>query len=47
LAADPLAVSIGIVFPAENAGMRKVGRKKIVEPVDPIRGRPRFISMSV
>ena len=45
LAADPLAVSVRIVTPAQDAGVRKVGRKKIAEPVDAVRGRPRFVSM--
>jgi hypothetical protein len=47
LAADPLAVSIRIVSPAENTGVRKVGRKEIAEPVDAVRGRPRFVSVAV
>ena len=40
-------MNIRIVSPAENAGVRKVGRKKITEPVDAVRGRPRFISITV
>jgi len=47
LAADPLAVSVRIVSPAENAGVRKVGRKKITEPVDAVPGRPSFVLMPV
>lgn len=47
LAADPLAVSVRIVTPAQDACVRKVGRKEIAEPVDAVRGRPRFVSMAV
>jgi hypothetical protein len=47
LAADPLAVSIRIVTPAKDAGVRKVGRKEIAEPVNVVRGRPRCVSMPV
>jgi hypothetical protein len=47
LVADPLAVSIRIVFPAENAGLRKVGKKKIMELVNVVRGRPRLVSMLI
>ena len=47
LAADPLAVSVRIVTPAQDAGVRKVGRKEIAEPVDAVRGRPSFVSMAV
>jgi hypothetical protein len=47
LAADLIAVSIRIVSPAQDTGLRKVGRKVIAEPVDAVRGRPRFVSMPV
>jgi hypothetical protein len=47
LAVDTIAVSIRIVPPAQNAGVRKVGGKKAAEPVDAIRGRLSFVSMPV
>jgi hypothetical protein len=47
LAIDTIAVSIRIVFPAQDAGVRKIGGKKIAEPVDAVWGRPSLISMSV
>jgi hypothetical protein len=47
LAADTIAVSIRIVAPAQDAGVRKIGGKKIAEPVDAVRGRPSLVSMPV
>jgi hypothetical protein len=47
LAADTIAVSIRIVPPAQDAGVRKIGGKKIAEPVDAVRGRPSLVSMPV
>lgn len=47
LAADTIAVSIRIVPPAQDAGVRKIGGKKIAEPVDTIRSRPSFVPVPV
>jgi len=47
LAADPVAVGVRIVPPAENAGVGDVVWKEIAEPVDGFRRRPRLVSMAV
>ena len=47
LAADSVAVSVRIVSPTQDAGVRKVGRKEITEPVETVRGCPCFVSMAV
>jgi len=47
LTADPIAVSIRTVPPAKDAGIRDVVWEEIAEPVDAVRGRPRFVSMPV
>jgi hypothetical protein len=47
LAINTIAVSIRIVPPAQDAGVRKVDKKKAAEPVNAIRGRLSFVSMPV
>jgi hypothetical protein len=47
LAVNTIAVSIRIVPPAQNAGVRKVGKKKAAELVNAIRGRLSFVFMPV
>jgi hypothetical protein len=47
LAADAVTVSICIVSPGKDAGVRDVFRKEIAEPVDAVRGRPSLVSVSV
>jgi len=47
LAIDTIAVSIRIVFPAQDAGVRKIGEKKIAELVNVVRGRLSLVSMPV
>ena len=47
LTADPIAVSIRIVPPAKDAGIRDVVWEEIVEPVDAVRSRPSLVLMAV
>jgi hypothetical protein len=47
LATNTIAVSIRIVPPAQDAGVRKIGGKKIAEPVNAVRDRLSLVSMPV
>lgn len=47
LTADPVAVGIRIVTPAEDAGVRNIIWEEIAVPVDAVRSRPCLVSMPV
>jgi hypothetical protein len=42
-----MVVNIHIIPPAEDAGVRKIGGKKVTEPVDIVQSRSYFVLMPV
>lgn len=42
-----IAVGIRIITPTEYSGVWEVSGKEVLEPIDPITCRPRFLAMSI
>jgi hypothetical protein len=47
LATDTVAVSIRIISPGKDAGIRDIVREEIAEPMDAVRGSPSLVAVSV